>query len=224
MPSATPSAIACVRAPLSTIDSDLLVMPWFEAEAPGRFGELDRVTGLEISRALTSREFGGKPFETLITPVVDRSWKARRVAVVGAGREAAFDMNLARKLATAVALVARQRRIESLALVLRPGVADPSGDVDVAGYLQAIVEGLTLAEFDGASYKTGETALGASPRLTVVVPELPDSSPESLPRLEMSAARGRLLGDCSNLARQLANEPGNALTARICHARSHDRE
>jgi hypothetical protein len=80
MPSVTQSAIACVRAPLSAIDTDLLVVPWFEAEAPDRFGELDRVTGAEISRALTTREFGAKPFDTLITPVVDRSWKARRVA------------------------------------------------------------------------------------------------------------------------------------------------
>ena len=75
--------------------------------------------------------------------------------LIGAGREGTFDMSLTRKLATAVALVARQRRIESLAFVMRPGLPDPSGDVDVAGYLQAIAEGLTLAEFDGASYKTG---------------------------------------------------------------------
>ena len=69
-------------------------------------------------------------------------------------------MGLARKLATAIALSARQRRIESLAFVMRPGLPDPSGDIDVAGYLQGIAEGLTLAEFDGASYKTGESALG----------------------------------------------------------------
>ena len=97
--------------------------------------------------------------------MIDRSWKARRVALVGAGREAGFDMGLARKLATAAALAARQRRVESLAFVMRPGLPDPSGDVDVAGYVQAIAEGLTLAEFDGASYKTGDAALGAPPRL-----------------------------------------------------------
>jgi len=220
MPSVTYSSIACVRAPLSTIDADLLVVPWFEGEAPGRFGELDRATAGEVARTLASREFGARPYDTFITPIGDRSWKARRVALVGAGRESTFDMGLARKLATAIALSARQRRIESLAFVMRPGLPDPSGDVDVAGYLQGIAEGLTLAEFDGASYKTGESALGAPPRLTIVITEISDSSPETMPRCEMAVARGRLLGDSSNLARQLANEPGNALTPREFAARA----
>jgi len=132
MPSVTSSSIACVRAPLSTIDTDLLVVPWFEAEVPDRFGELDRLTAGEVARTLATKEFAAKPFDLFMTPVVDRSWKARRVALIGAGREGAFEMGLARKLATAIALVARQRRIESLAFVMRPGLPDPSGDVDVA--------------------------------------------------------------------------------------------
>ena len=34
--------------------------------------------------------------------------------------------------------------------------------------------------------------------------------------------RGRLLGECSNLARELANEPGNALTPREFATRAAD--
>jgi leucyl aminopeptidase len=220
MPSATLSPIACIRAPLAAIDADLLVVPWFESEAPGRFGELDHATGGEVSRTLSSKEFTAKPFDVFVTPIVDRSWKAKRIALVGAGREGAFDISLARKVATAVCLSARQRRIESLGFVLRPGLPDPSGDIDVAGYLQAIAEGLTLAEFDGASYKTGEAALSRPPRLTIVITDLTDSSPESMPRCDTAVARGRLLGDCSNLARELANEPGNTLTPREFAARA----
>src|SRR6478672_3190893 len=214
MSSVTQSAIACIRTPLSMIETDLLVVPWYEAEAPGRFGELDRATSGEITRALSSKEFAGKPFDILITPIIDRSWKAKRAAIVGAGAESACDIRLARRLATAVTLLSRQRRTESLTFVLRPGLPDPSGDVDVAGYLQAVAEGLTLAEFDGASYKTGEAALGPPPRLTIALTDMIDTSPESVPRCEMAVARGRLLGECSNLARGLTNEPGNALTPR----------
>src|SRR5262249_6328936 len=181
-------------------------------EAPGRFGELDRATSGQISSARPPKEFAGKPVDIHIKPIIDRSWKAKRVAIVGAGAESAFDIRLARRLATAVTLLSRQRRIESLAFVLRPGLPDPSGDVDVAGYLQAVTEGLTLAEFDGASYKTGEAALGPAPRLAIAFTDIVDTSPESMPRCEMAVARGRLLGECSNLARGLTNEPGNALT------------
>ena len=132
-------------------------------EAPDRFGELDRATGGEMSRALDHEGIWGEALRHV-------HHAGGRSGVEGQARGAALapdakarsTSSLARKLATAVALVARQRRVESLAFVMRPGLPDPSGDVDVAGYLQAIAEGLTLAEFDGASYKTGESALGAS--------------------------------------------------------------
>jgi leucyl aminopeptidase len=99
-------------------------------------------------------------------------------------------------------------------------LAAASGDVDVAGYLQAITEGLTLAEFNGATYKTGEAPQGQAPRFTIVVPEVPDTSPDSPRRLETALARGRIMGECSNLARELANEPGNTLTPREFAARA----
>jgi len=89
-----------------------------------------------------------------------------------------------------------------------------SGDVDLAGFLQAAVEGLTLGEFSGGTYKTDEGSLGSAPRSTVVLPDVADTSPESPARLDGALDRGRLLGECSNLARALANEPGNTLTPR----------
>jgi leucyl aminopeptidase len=92
-------------------------------------------------------------------------------------------------------------------------MAAPSGDFDVRGLAQAVAEGLTLAEFNVGSHKTGEPAAVPS-RCTIVIPALTDTSPESLTSIEAAVARGRLLGECTNLARDLANEPGNALTPR----------
>jgi len=137
--------IACRFGPLKSIDVDLLVLPWFEAEGAVDFEALDRATGNEISRALNTREFAGKPFEFFLTPIVDRTWKPRRIALVGAGREPAFEPGVARRLATAAGIAARSRRVATLGLVMRPGQAAPSGDVDVAGFVQAMAEGLTLS-------------------------------------------------------------------------------
>jgi leucyl aminopeptidase len=215
MPSAIQSsAVSCVSAPLSAVDADVLVIPWFEDHAAHNLSGVDPATAGELGRALSSKEFEAKPFDLFVTPVVDRGWKARRVMFVGAGREAAFGTALARKIATAASLEMRQRKAASLAFAVRPGQPDPSGDIDLAAFLQAITEGLTLAEFDGASYKTTTTRLGPPPRLALVLPDLPDASPESLPRCEGAIARGRILGECSNLARELANEPANTLTPR----------
>src|SRR6185295_879107 len=111
-------------------------------------------------------------------------------------------------------LAARQRRADSLAFLLRPGLADPSGDIDVRGFAQAVAEGLTFGEFDAGRYKTINPPPGPACRLTVALPRFDDSSPESPTAVEGAVLRGRLLGECTNLARDMANEPGNALTPR----------
>ncbi len=216
----TVASIACLFAPPSAVDVDLLVVPWFTGEAMGSFHDLDEATGHEIGRALASGEFRGRPFDVFLTPVIDRRWKPRRVLLVGAGGEPEFDIDMARKLATSAALGARQRRAASLGFVLRGGLPDASGDTDVTAFAQSLAEGLTLAEFDGGSYKTGESVLGAPARLAIVVYGVKDGTPDTSIRIETAVSRGRLLGECSNLARQLANEPGNTLTPREFAARA----
>jgi leucyl aminopeptidase len=201
-------------APLPAIDCDLLVVPWFEGDSPASLPLVDQATASELSRALVSGEFPARPFDLFLTPVAARDWKARRIAFAGAGRADAFDISLARKLAMTAALIARQRRVERLGFLLRPGLAAVSGDVDVAGFLQAVTEGLTLGEFSGATYKTSDPTLGPAPRCTIVLSDIADTSPESPTRLDAALDRGRVLGECSNLARALANEPGNTLTPR----------
>lgn len=220
MPTALHShQIPSLSSPLPTVETDLLVVPWFEDESQA-LGGVNEAAGGELSRAVSSKEFAAKPFDVFLTPIVNRDWKARRVMLVGAGREGAFTTDVARKVATTAALAARRCRVSDMAFVVRPGQPAPSGDIDLAGFLQCVTEGLTLGEFDGGSYKTGESKLAPPPRFTLVLLDLPDSSPESDPRREAAVSRGRLLGECSNLARELANEPGNTLTPREFAARA----
>src|SRR5262245_24326781 len=116
MPAATqPKPISCVDAPLDAIDAEILVIPWFDNEGIGRFDRLDQATGGEISRALASKEFSGKPFDMFLAPIVDRHWKARRLALIGAGKQSSYELSIARKLAAAAGYAVRQRRIASLA-------------------------------------------------------------------------------------------------------------
>jgi len=222
MPSLPTAPIAIVAAPLSQVDADLLVVPWFEGESLGAFAGLNQAAGNELARALASKEFGARPFDLFVTPLADGSWKPKRVALVGAGTIEAFTSGLARRLATAAALAARQRRVERIAFVLRPGLADASGDFDIAGFAQAVTEGLTLAEFNGGTYKTVDPPPSKLVSCTIVLLDLPDTSPESTVRVESAVSRGRLLGECSNLAREMANEPGNTLTPREFATRAAD--
>jgi len=206
--------VVATTAPLQSIEADVLVLPWFEGQPIGPFSAVDEATGGEVRRALASKEFAARPYDLFFTPVTDGRWKSRRIALVGAGPLDLFDTGLARRTATAVALAARQRRAERLAYVLR-GPSSPSGDVDVPAFVQAIVEGLTLAEFTGSRYKTDENTPHPLTAYTIALTTIEDNNPESTVRVDAAIGRGRILGDASNAARELANEPSNELTPEL---------
>jgi leucyl aminopeptidase len=186
------------------VQTDVLVIPATEADDLADLPGLDAATGGEISRARTSREFRGKANEVFLASVTHPSWKARRVALVGLGTEASVD---AIRLATA-ALAARQRRIESVALQCRRLV-------DRADEAQAAAEGLVLADFDGGRHKTGDPETGTILSRRLVV-DADDAA------VKEAVARGTVLAACTNLARQLGNEPSNLLTPRILAERAVD--
>jgi leucyl aminopeptidase len=191
----------------ASVDVDLLAVPAFERESRPD-PALNDATGGEIGRAWASGEFTGKPYELFVTPVVEARWTARRVAVVGAGPRADYSMDRARRMATTAALAARQRGTGTFAFVA-PQVAE--GDVTPADAIQSIAEGLLLADFDGAAYKTSNDRKPPLKSLTIVAIDR-TASPAGM---QAALERGRILGECSNHARALANEPGNALTPRV---------
>jgi leucyl aminopeptidase len=189
--------------PLQDVEADLIVIPWFEDEGASAVSGVDEATGGDVARAFASREFTGKLYEIFLTAATQSNWRTRRIALTGAGRSAAFDTDTARKLAAAAGISAKQRRIPRVAFLAR---TDAASKPDAAALAQAIAEGLTLAEFNAGSYKTGDPPPAASPSWTI----LADGSEASA----RAVSRGRILGECSNLARELSNEPGNTLTPR----------
>ena len=213
IPAQTAPTIALTATELRGVETELLIVPIFENEETP--AEIDAAIAGEGTRAQRSRELRGKPYDLFLTLVSDQSWRARRVALLGAGPRERFNTDLARKLAAAVGISARQRRIERIAFVL-PGVAGAqghyNGGADGAEMAQAVSEGLTLAEFDAGQYKTEDHDPG---RLTAVQIVLVNGAADGVRAAAAATERGRVLGECSNLARALANEPGNSLTPRV---------
>jgi leucyl aminopeptidase len=199
----TSTPIVCIGDSPSAVSADILVIPWFDDDRPDAVAGLDAASGQEISRALTAKEFQAKAFEQFVTPVADRQWRARRLMLIGGGKRADSGGDLVRKLAAAAGLSAKQRRVQSVAFLVR-------GSGAIADLAQAAAEGLTLAEFDGGSYKTVDRIPGAIPSWTIVV----EGGDAAASKVSAATARGRILGESSNLARALANEPGNTLTPR----------
>jgi leucyl aminopeptidase len=199
------TAVSLLRSLPADVETDLLVLPVFEGESllPAVPGLSDATAGA-VDRALASREVQGKPFELFLTPVV-KGWKSTRVALIGAGPQADFSLERLRRVATAAGLAARQRRISRLAFVSR-------GTVEAAAGVQATAEGLMLATFNSDRYKSSHDHIGPAPdQMQIVV--APAAGADAA--LERAVERGYVLGESSNLARDLCNEPSNILTPSV---------
>ncbi len=205
--SALTSLVTLAIATPAEVDTDLLVLPFVEGESlldgiPG----LDDATGGAVQKALASREIQGKAYELFLTPVIE-GWRAGRVAIVGCGRASDYSLERIRRVATAAGLAAKQRRVTRVAFVHRA----VGRNLETAAALQAITEGLLLAAFNSDRYKSRDRASLPPEHWTVVA--APSSG--STDALERAVERGRILGESSNLARDLCNEPANVLTPSV---------
>jgi len=181
---------------------DLLLIPVFEDDELSDEVDLARASGGEYGAARIRGEFTGKVFEQLFTMLDGDSWKTRRALFVGAGRSKDFTAERLRRIAVIGGLAARQRHLASMAIVSRAAEA-----LTVGQAVQALAEGAIIANYEGMSYKTAEPPCGWLERVELRMPGTGDEAAQAL-------ERGRVLGECTNLARELSNEPGNVLTPR----------
>src|SRR5687768_4784364 len=142
------NALAALTVPLQAVDVDLLFIPVFQQD--DRMDELagiDAVVGGEWSRALESREFSHRPYDTFVARVTDPGWKAARVCFVGAGPLAEIDMERLRRIGATCGYAARQRAARSAAVLVRNGL-------DLSKAASAFADGLSAVEFDAGCYKS----------------------------------------------------------------------
>jgi leucyl aminopeptidase len=183
------------------VETDLLVVPVFEGD-PSSLRAWTTATAGEIDRGISTKEFTGKLYETFLTPLNGGGYRARRLAAVGVGKKADFAVDRARRAAAAVTIQARQKKIRRVHFVVGP-------PFDVAEMVQAIAEGMTFAEFEPGHYKTVDYEPFAFQQLGVVI------APGARDAATNAVERGRVIGECCNIARRLDNEPGNALTTAV---------
>jgi leucyl aminopeptidase len=201
--------------PLERLDVEWLVWPLAEGEGPGPLARMDAASDGEVGRALGAGEFKGTLFEFQAVPLRPGSTRARKVVLAGAGPASAYTPDVARDLATASAIHASERRARTFAFVHR--VPDGAGSQASAGeWAQAVSEGLTLGDFDTGRYK----AAGADRPPRAVGTLASDEGEAFVQAAAPAAARGCLVAQCVNLARDLVNEPGNLLPPRVLAERA----
>jgi leucyl aminopeptidase len=123
--------------------------------------------------------------------------------LVGAGSRTAFTADVLRRAAVTAGLAARARGVTRVALIHRAGTG-----LTPEQAAQVLAEGAVLSSFDAASYKTTDASRVWLRDVQLRV------EPQS-PGVDAAIERGRVLGECTNLARAMANEPSNRLTPRV---------
>jgi leucyl aminopeptidase len=196
----TPAVELTARS-MAEVEADLLVIPSFTDDDLSDEPDLDRASGGEVTRARSRGELKGNPYEVIATTL--SGWKTSRAVLVGAGPRADITADHHRRIAIVGGLAARQRRLTRVAIAFRPV---PGVTPTVAA--QVLAEGAVLANFDGASRRTSDNAANWLEQVDVRIAAAPAGAQEALDR-------GRVLGEYTNQARELANAPGNELTPRV---------
>jgi leucyl aminopeptidase len=193
-------AVALTARSMAEVDADLLVIPSFTDDDLADEPDLDRASDGEVARARSRGELKGKPYEVIAATL--SGWKTSRAVLVGAGPRADVTADHLRRIAIIGSLAARQRRVSRVAIVFRP----VKGVTPIVA-AQVFAEGAVIANFDSASWKTSDQPSNWLEHVEVRIAAPPAGAQEALDR-------GRVLGEYTNQARELANAPGNELTPR----------
>jgi leucyl aminopeptidase len=188
--------------------ADLLAVPVFAGPELGPGAEeAVAALGAPVAPLLEARGFSGKPGEAAALPTLGRL-PAAVLLLVGVGERAKVDPEVLRRAAAAVVRQGRGARkaVTTLAQALP---ADPAGAV------QAVTEGALLAAYRFDKYKQAKANGDGPPAelaaLALVPPGSGSRGSGGRAALAAALAAGQVRAAATNLARDLSNEPANAL-------------
>ena len=191
--------VTASRVPAPKITADLIAVPIYEDDR-SEIAALNDATEGELQSAIDRGEVTGKLCESW-TSTRTTGWNARRIMVVGAGKRAELDSEHARRIGACVTLMARQQRRAHIGLAGACTWPAPA--------LESLIEGAVLGNFEPGHYKSKPEG-----RFFVSTIQIAGDG-----NVADAIARGVRIGEATNAARVLINEPGNRLTPREFVAR-----
>jgi len=182
-----------------------LILGVFEGRQPGRtLGELNASAAAALKAALRKGDMTGKPRQTLLLYAVD-DLKAERVMLIGLGKKKSMTAkSLASAVENAVAQL-NENASRDCAMVLPP-------ELDTASAVYAAARDIVLAaearlyRFDQCKSKKDRPTRPLG-RMTLIT-----GSPSVANTVRKALAHGQAIASGMNLARDLANLPGNICT------------
>jgi leucyl aminopeptidase len=187
-------------------DADAIVLNLFEGvKTPGgATGAVDRALNGAISGLIAGGDFTGKAKETAVL-YPREGIAARRVLLVGLGKQADFTLDRARQASGVAAKRARDLGVKRLTTPVHGAGA---GGLDPAQAAQSVVEGAILGTYQFTAFRTANREeVRTLEALTVI-----EADPARRKAVETGARTGRIIAEAVCTARDLGNRPGNDLT------------
>jgi len=190
--------------PFAALETDALVTYVFEESAPvqGCIAEIDKLGGGLLASLVKSGEITGKNLEINLLHA-PAGLKAKRLLLIGAGKREQFNPGSLRKVAGAALRHLKSRNIHNFVFLVRENDATEA-------VAQAVAEGTIAADFETDKYKTDKK----NDKLIETL-SLAGFSDAEKAAAEKGIARGTIIGEAQNFARDLVNEPSNKLTPTI---------
>ena len=201
---------AFVSADATRAAADLLVIPLFDSElsnkkAPHKtLAATDKKTKGALLKLAESEGFKAKNEQTFLFQSHGKV-SATRVLLLGLGEKKTFTAETLRQAAGRAVKTAQRLKAKQLSFVL-----PAHGEADAM--IKATVEGLELGEYRYDRWKTRKA--DAAPKLGKVTFFLPDGVKKQKSH-EHAAALGKLVGEATNWARDLVNEPAGTMTPTV---------
>ena len=158
------------HAAVTEIDTPLLVVSVFEgsAQLSGDTASVDNALGGQISQLIADGEISGEPATVTVIHTSGGSLKARRVAVVGLGKPAEFEVENLRVAAALAARKARDLKLDSFATVVHAASGNGLSFEDAA---RAVMESSILALYRYEQFKEATKSKHEVKSMTVVASE-----------------------------------------------------
>ena len=188
--------IRLVTGSWDSIECDALMIPLFEDDNDQEefTSTLDQKLDGLLSELKSTEEWKAKLGRISVIHRPDQLG-ARRLILLGAGKRKNYDAQSVRSLMMEAVSQVKGYNLKRLAVY---GLGQADTDLS----FQAAVEGAVIATYEGDDYKTTDRSPNFIEDILFVVDE-------ETAGVEEAIKRGEILGEATNLARRLINEPGN---------------
>jgi leucyl aminopeptidase len=188
---------------IQNAQADALILNLFEGvEVPGgATGAVDKALNGAIRELIHMGDFTGKPNQTAVL-YTRGAIPAPRVVIVGLGTVADFGVERVRQAAASAAKRAKELGAKSIASTAHGA---GTGQIEPQVAAQAVAEGTLLGLYEWTQHKSKQDE-SAIESFTIV-----EFEKDKVAAIEAGARAGSIIANAVNFARDLTNQPANAL-------------